>query len=132
MSRSLLMPQGNLSLAEVKKVAQEAPTILRNNPKAISQSPLVSLFTTAETADLWTTYENLLLSCLRTGRADDLQSAHQCLDRLVLRFGESNERIMALAGIVQEAEAGNDADKLHVVLKSYENVLHENPANIVR
>lgn len=128
MPPSLLRPQGHISPAEALLLAQQAPTILRQNPKAVSASPLSSLFSAPETADLWLIYENLLLSCLRTG---DDESAHKCLESLVLRFGETNERIMALQGLVKEAEAANH-NELLVVLKEYEEILQENPANIVR
>ncbi|KAI5461094.1 hypothetical protein BGZ63DRAFT_357203 [Mariannaea sp. PMI_226] len=126
MAPSLERPQGHLSPAEALQLAQQAPSILRRNPKAFSASPLSSLFTAPETAEIWIIYENLLLSCLRT--AND-ESAHQCLERLVLRFGDKNERIMALKGLVKEAEASNNGELL-TVLKEYESILQENQANI--
>lgn len=73
------------------------------------------------------TYENLLLSCLRTG---DEKAAHACLDRLLKRFGDDNERIMAFTGLVKEAEALDDA-ALEQVLKEYDGILAENNTNIV-
>ncbi|KAF7555523.1 hypothetical protein G7046_g6544 [Stylonectria norvegica] len=126
MAPSLVQPYGQLSPADALQLAQQAPTILRSNPKAISASPLQSLFSAPETADLWTIYENLLLSCLRTG--NDV-AAHQCLERLVLRFGADNERVMALEGLVKEAEATNH-NELWAVLKEYEDILQEDGANI--
>lgn len=127
MSPSLLRPQGRLTPSEALQLAQRAPEILRSNPKAISASPLQSLFSTPETADLWTIYENLLLSCLRTGNDE---AAHQCLERLVTRFGNNNERLMALKGLVKEAEASSQQD-LDNVLVGYDTQLRENGANIV-
>ncbi|KAL2211991.1 protein prenylyltransferase [Sarocladium strictum] len=123
---SLVQPQGRLSPAEAMKVAQEAPIILRNNPKAISASPLQFLFSAPETADLWTIYENLLLSCLRT--ADD-DAAQQCLERLTLRFGDDNPRIMAFRGLVKEAQASNGSE-LDKVLAEYDVILEEDPLNV--
>lgn len=73
-------------------------------------------------------YENLLLSCLRTG---DEQAARKCLERLVARFGEDNERVMALNGLAKEAAADNDG-ALERVLKEYDAILAENNTNIVR
>lgn len=73
------------------------------------------------------TYENLLLSCLRIG---DKTSAHECLARLVRRFGDDNERIMAFTGLVKEAEAPDNA-ALEKVLKEYDDILAENDTNIV-
>lgn len=68
-----------------------------------------------------------MLSCLRTG--DEL-SASQCLQRLTERFGADNERLMALRGIFQEARAPDDA-VLKNILKEYENILAQNPGNMV-
>lgn len=72
-------------------------------------------------------YENLMLSCLRTG---DEQSASLCLERLTERFGSDNERVMALRGLFQEAIANDDA-ALKQVLKEYDNILTKDPSNMV-
>lgn len=68
-----------------------------------------------------------MLSCLRTG---DEESAHLCLQRLTERFGAGNERLMALRGLFQEAIAKDDAE-LKQVLEEYENILTQDPTNIV-
>ncbi len=73
------------------------------------------------------TYENLMLSCLRTG---DEQSAHLCLERLTARFGAENERLMALRGLFQEAIATDDA-ALKQVLEEYDTILKKDSSNIV-
>jgi hypothetical protein len=119
MAPSLLRPQAQLSPAEALQLAQQAPTILRSNPKAFSSSPLSFLFSSSETPELWMIYENLLLACLRTG---DDRSAHEFLERLVLRFGDDNQRIMAMKGLVREAEAANNGE-LETVLKEYDEIL---------
>lgn len=124
---SLTRPQGQLSPAEALHLAQQAPIILKGNPKAFSASPLVSLFSAAETPELWTIYENLIITCLRTGDDD---SAHLCLERLLLRFGDENERVMALKGLIKEAEATNNSE-LQQVLKEYEDLLQQDGTNIV-
>jgi hypothetical protein len=121
MSASLLRFQGVLSHAEALEVAKQAPTILRNNPEAFSSSPLQSLFTSPETPELWTIYENLLLACLRTG---DDESAHMLLERLDLRFGGDNHRLMALRGLMKEASAEDD-DALDIVLREYDTILQQ-------
>ncbi|KAJ4250608.1 Inositol phosphatase SIW14 [Fusarium torreyae] len=127
MAPSLTRPQGQeLSPAEALHLAQQAPIILKRNPKAFSASPLVSLFSATETTELWTIYENLIITCLRTGDDD---AAHQCLERLVLRFGDKNERVMALKGLIKEAEATNNSE-LQEVLKEYEDILEEDGTNI--
>lgn len=131
MTQSLLRPQANLSNKEVLELAQQAPAILRKNPRAFSTSPLLALFSAPETAEIWIIYENLLLACLRI--ADDV-SAQEFLERLALRFGEDNQRIMALTGIVKEAQATSNAE-LEGILEGYDAIL-ENPddklTNIVR
>lgn len=72
-------------------------------------------------------YENLLLSCLRTG---DEKAARQCLGQLEARFGENNERVMALKGLTKEAVAEDNA-ALERVLKEYDAILAEDNTNIV-
>lgn len=81
-----------------------------------------------ESTELWLTYERLLLSCLRTG---DDKEAHRCLEKLIDRFGSTNERVMGLRGLYQEAVAKNDA-ALDRILKEYNEVLAEDSVNAVR
>jgi len=66
------------------------------------------------------------MACLRAG---DDQSALECLERLVRRFGTNNERIMALKGLGKEATAEND-EALKKVLEEYQEILDENAANV--
>ncbi|KAF4585461.1 Tetratricopeptide repeat domain-containing protein [Ophiocordyceps camponoti-floridani] len=123
---ALFRPQGRLTPDEASELARQAPEILRKNPKAFSASPLRALFSAPETAQLWTVYENLLLSCLQVGHDD---SARQCLERLVTRFGPEDERVMALQGLAQEAMASNESE-LQKILNGYEACLVKNDANI--
>lgn len=127
MSSSLLHPPANLSSAIALELSQSAPSVLRDAPSSIGSYSLSSLWTAAETPELWTIYENLMLSCLRTG---DEQSAHLCLKRLAERFGEDNERLMALRGLFQEALAKDDA-ALKQVSEEYERILKADPTNMV-
>lgn len=127
MTPSLLRPPSHLSPQQALELSQRAPAVLANSPSTISSSALASVFSAAESTELWLTYENLLLSCLRTG---DEKAAHACLERLVKRFGDDNERIMAFTGLVKEAEASNNAE-LEQVLKEYDGILAENNTNIV-
>lgn len=126
MAPSLTQPHGNLTPAEALHLSQQAPSILKSNPRTVSASPLASLFSAPESAELWVIYENLLMACLRTG---DDQSALECLERLVRRFGTNNERIMALKGLGKEATAEDD-EALKKVLDEYQDILEENAANI--
>lgn len=127
MAPSLLHPPSQLSPSQALELSQRAPHVLQNSPGTISSSALTSLLSAPESTELWLTYENLLLSCLRTG---DERSAHECLTRLVRRFGDDNERIMAFTGLVKEASASNNAE-LEKVLKEYDDILAENNTNIV-
>jgi len=108
-------------------LSQRAPEVLRNSPSSFGSSPLSSLFSSAESPELWLNYENLMLSCLRTG---DEQAAHECLERLAKRFGDNNERVMAFKGLLKEADAENDA-ALEKVLKEYDQILSDKNTNIV-
>lgn len=127
MSSSLLHPPAHLSPSVALQLSQLAPSLLRNAPSSITSYSLSSLWAPAESPELWTTYENLMLSCLRTG---DEQSAHLCLERLTERFGAENERVMALRGLFQEATAQDDA-ALKQVLGEYETILAKDPGNMV-
>ncbi|KAK7749382.1 Inositol phosphatase SIW14 [Diatrype stigma] len=126
MTSSLLHPPSHLPPAIALRHSQLAPTILETTTGAVSNSTLESLLASPETSELWTIYENLLLSCLRTG---DDEAAHQCLGRLVKRFGDANERVMALKGLLKEAEASDKAT-LEVILQDYEQILANDPTNI--
>lgn len=70
--------------------------------------------------------EKLFFSCLQS--ADD-KSALLCLERLTHRFGPSNERIMALRSIYDEAIA-EDKPSLEGCLKKSDNILSQNPVNL--
>lgn len=112
---------------EALKLAQRAPEYLeQQSPTGLLDS--IPFISSSESSDLWMTYEKLMISCLRTG---DEKSAHLCLERLIKRFGASNERVMGLRGLYQEACAENNA-ALEKVLQEYENILSEDPTNMVR
>ncbi len=127
MDASLLNPPSHLSPGEALAIAQRAPQVLRSMPSTTGASPLLSILGTSERPEVWMTYENLLLSCLRTG---DLALAHECIGRLVERFGDDNQRVMALEGLVREAEAADDKN-LQAVLKSYDEILAKDDTNVV-
>ncbi len=127
MSTSILHPPAHLPPSVALELSQQAPSLLANTPSSISSYSLSSLWSTAESPELWTKHENLMLSCLRTG---DEESARLCLDRLTERFGSQNERLMALRGLYQEATAQSDA-ALKEVLAEYEKILKNDPSNMV-
>ncbi|KAG9230236.1 hypothetical protein BJ875DRAFT_385603 [Amylocarpus encephaloides] len=126
MASSLLHSPANLSPQVALRLSQQAPLLLRYPPSAISPYSIRSLWSAAETPELWATYENLMQSCLRTG---DEQSAHLCLERLTERFGAGNERLMALRGLFQEATAEDDA-ALERVLGEYKKILAADSSNM--
>ncbi|RAL60982.1 hypothetical protein DID88_010078 [Monilinia fructigena] len=126
MTSALLHPPAHLSPALALENSQQAPSILRNTPSSISSWSLSSLWTAAETPELWTTYENLVMACLRTG---DEKSARLCIKRLQERFGVENERIMAMRGLLCEVGAEDEA-ALEKVLDGYEHSLSGNPNNM--
>ena len=47
-----------------------------------------------------------------------------------MRFGDENERVMALKGLIKEAAATNN-NELQAVLKEYEDILQQDGTNIV-
>jgi hypothetical protein len=130
MTSPLLHPPAQLSSAEALQLSQHAPVLLQRAPPSSGiSSPLriLSQVLNPESAETWSIYENLFLSCLRT--RDD-KSAAACLKRLTDRFGEENERVKALNGMYREAIASDDAE-LETILRDYEAILKESPTNIV-
>jgi hypothetical protein len=113
--------------SEALELAQKAPQFLEQQAVShlLDRIPYIS---SNESADLWMTYENLIYTCLRTG---DEKSAHLCLEGLTKRFGSSNERVMGLRGLYQEAVV-EDNTALDSVLKEYGTLLEEDPTNMVR
>lgn len=109
------------------QLAQKAPILLSAAAPASQFFPL-TLLEKPETPATWTEYERLFQACLRVG---DDRSAHLCLERMTLRFGASDNRVMALRGMYQEAIANSIAD-LEAVLQSYEKILQADPMNVVR
>ena len=108
-------------------LAQKAPLLLSATAPASQLFPFTLLEKHA-TLTTWSDYERLFQACLRAG---DDRSAHLCLERLTLRFGASDHKVMALRGMYQEAIATGIAD-LEKVLQSYERILQVDPLNVVR
>lgn len=126
MVAKLNRPQGELTPEDALRLSQQGPSILKSNPKAFSSTPLISLFSASETPEIWIIYENLILSCCRSG---DTESAHQCLERLVIRFGDDNERVMALKGLVKESIADNQGEWTQLLME-YDSILGPDATNI--
>lgn len=105
-------------------LSQRAPAILGRDS---ASKTTLSSSSSSDTAEEYARIEQLFLACIHTG---DDQSAKLCLDRLSHRFGHSNERVMGLRGLYQEATAEDNA-ALEKCLKEYEKILSENPVNVV-
>ncbi|KAL8970519.1 MAG: hypothetical protein Q9183_001478 [Haloplaca sp. 2 TL-2023] len=113
-----------LSHSEALGVSQQAGSYVQSRSSAVNAIQL-PFFTTPESAELWNTYENLLLSCLRTG---DDKTAHVYLEKLAGRFGANNERVMGLRALYQEAMA-DDTSQLSQILREYDEILFDDPTN---
>lgn len=106
-------------------LSQRAPAILGR--ESTSKTTTFPWSSSSDTAEEYARIEQLFLACIRTG---DDQSAKLCLDRLSHRFGHSNERVMGLRGLYQEATAEDNA-ALEKCLEEYEKILSEDPVNVV-
>lgn len=126
MSAELLRPHAILSPERALEASQQAPAILRRFSAWSVPWPL-TLLLNSDAPEKWTVYENLFHTCLRTG---DNEAAHKCLQEMLTRFGEANERVAGMVGLYREATAENEED-LKKLLVIYENAIKETPTNIV-
>ncbi|CAE7176932.1 hypothetical protein CFE70_005594 [Pyrenophora teres f. teres 0-1] len=122
---NLLSPPAQIPPPQALALSQKAPLILSTSPTPTLPWPLSLLFS-RETPETWTIHENLFLSTLRTG---DESAALAVLERLETRFGDHNERIIALRGIYNEATSKSDAD-LEKVLDAYDKILKDDATNM--
>lgn len=115
------------SHAEALSLSQQTEHFFRKYASTTTSIPL-PLVSYSDSTEIWNTYEKLLLACLRIG---DDKAAHLCLEKLVDRFGATNERVMGLRGLYQEAVALDDSGLVRI-LEEYQEVLAEDPVNTVR
>ena len=115
------------SHSDALNLSQQAEHYLRKYTSTGSSIP-ISLISYPDSTEIWISYEKLLLACLRTG---DDKAAHLCLEKLVDRFGATNERVMGLRGLYQEAVAEDNLN-LERMLREYDEILAEDPVNTVR
>ena len=125
MSVDLVHPPPQISPQQALQISQKAPQVLKNAPSKPLPWPL-SLVSSEDTEETWATYENLFLSCLRTG---DDKSARAILDKLISRFGDQNERVMAYQTMYAESRLGSEKDQASL-LKELGDVLEADPTNI--
>ncbi|KAL8839273.1 MAG: hypothetical protein Q9176_004604 [Flavoplaca citrina] len=110
------------SHSEALSSSQQAGRYLEQYGSSAFPIPIPFL-SSPESTELWSTYENMLYSCLRTG---DNKAAHLCLEKLGVRFGTNDERVMGLRGLYQEAMA-EDQSALLQMLREYDETLAEDP-----
>ena len=113
--------------SQVLPLSQRTDQFLRKNGSIGALKIPIPIVSSPESTELWTECEKLFLSCLRTG---DDKGAFLCLEKLIERFGASNEKIMGLRGLYQEAVAEDEA-ALRKILREYDDILAEDPTNTV-
>ncbi|CZT18048.1 related to kinetoplast-associated protein KAP [Ramularia collo-cygni] len=123
MANSLLMPPSSSEPQNALALSQQAPSFFKSQTSWSLPYPL-SLFSNSESQEKWQSYENILIACLRTG---DNESAYLYLEELTDRFGETNERVIALRGLYAEATA-RTPQELDDVMANYEEILKEDPS----
>ena len=126
MSEVLLPPSKGHAHPKALSVSQQTAQHLQTYG-AVNSLISIPFLTRADSFDVWDTYEKLLISCLQIG---DDESAHKCLEKLIARFGATNERVMGLRGLYQEAVAEGPS-ALEKILKKYDDALAADPVNMV-
>ncbi|KAL4933593.1 uncharacterized protein BDV17DRAFT_61126 [Aspergillus undulatus] len=123
-----IFPRANFNHGSSLKTAlhrsQQAPLILGRQPSGglFNRPSILGQETSVEFESL----EKLFFSCIQS--ADD-KGASSCLQRLTYRFGSSNERIMALESLYDEATA-KDQPGLERCLKHCDDILSQDPVNL--
>ncbi|KAE8348356.1 hypothetical protein BDV28DRAFT_143688 [Aspergillus coremiiformis] len=113
------------NLITTVRFSQQAPVILERGLTS-ERSLIFSLIANQEEPERYGIIEQLFFSCLQTG---DDRSALLCLERLTCRFGSSNEKVMGLRGLYEEAIAGDQSD-LEECLRKYDLSLSEHPLDL--
>lgn len=126
MSGGLVHPSSGHAHPKALSISQQTAHHLQTYG-AINSLVSVPFITRTESPEVWNTYERLLVSCLQIG---DDESAHKCLEKLIARFGATNERVMGLRGLYQEAVAEGPS-ALEKVLRNYDDALAADPVNVV-
>ena len=121
---SYVLRQSNL---EALNLSQQTARYLHKHASTGTLTMPIPFLSHSESTDVWLMYEKLFLSCLCTG---DDKAAFNCLEKLIDRFGPTNERVMGLRGLYQEAVAKDDT-ALERVLQEYNEVLAEDSLNSV-
>ncbi|BCR87696.1 uncharacterized protein ACHE_40260A [Aspergillus chevalieri] len=125
MSNTKNEPIHSSDLLATLQYSQQAPILLGRQSKS-NMAPLSLITSAAGQPEEYAMIERLFFACLQTG---DDKSALICLDKLTKFFGRSNERIMGLHGLYEEAIAG-DNSALEKCLREYDDILQQNPVNL--
>ncbi|ETN38942.1 uncharacterized protein HMPREF1541_06984 [Cyphellophora europaea CBS 101466] len=120
-----LQPSPFADPKDALQLAQKAPRVLAKSASIATTFPM-SVVGTPESPETWVELASLFYACLRTG---DDKSAYLALERLTKRFGEDNDRVMAMRGMYQEAVAQGD-EELRSILQDYNKILSTNPVNV--
>lgn len=126
MSNTKNEPIHSSDLLATLQYSQQAPILLGRQSNS-KMAPLSLITSAPAKPEEYATIERLFFTCLQTG---DDKSALICLDKLTQFFGPSNERIMGLHGLYEEAIAG-DNSALEKCLQEYDDILQQNPVNLV-
>lgn len=124
MSNSLLLPPTSSNPETSLTLTLRAKAFFSSQSSWFSSIPYpLSLFINTESQEKWQIYENIFLACLRTG---DYPSAYLCLEEVSDRFGKSNDRVVAMQGLYQEATAKDNADMVELT-QTYNDIVMEDP-----
>ncbi|PYI13192.1 hypothetical protein BO86DRAFT_329571 [Aspergillus japonicus CBS 114.51] len=113
------------NLITISRLSQQAPRILEQHSPG-GDSILAMPFLKRQHHESYDLLEQLAFACLQTG---DDRSALWCIDRLASRFGSSNDKVIALRGLHEEATA-EDRAALEECLHKYDAILSRDPVNL--
>jgi ER membrane protein complex subunit 2 len=124
MSTTLLTPPTTADPQTTLTLTNRAKYFLTAQRSWLSSLPYpFSLLLANDSQEKWQTYSNLFHAFLLSGQNNE---AYLCLEELVDRFGKTNEHILALQGLYQEATA-KDQKELEEVMRSYDEIIREDP-----
>lgn len=117
-----------LSSAAAAILSRAAPRVLASGTSFLASLPYPLSALARESAEQWRLHDAVALACLQTG---DVAGARRAVGALAGRFGADNERIQALAGMVDEVAAGDDRAAVQQVLDHYAATVEADPTNLV-
>lgn len=94
----------------------------------LAPSYLSSSLSKADTYSNWALHETLFYACIRAGEDN---TAKLCIQRISDRFGSDDDRVSAMAGVLEEVMA-ETPQQLEQMLQVYELALEKDPTRLVR